>query len=84
MNENLSEWTEWVKLLCPVLTPVVAALFGWLILRRVENIRNTLSRSSDFRTKWANEFFDVYNKFIGSVVKTMVLFNQVQQLRMEQ
>ncbi len=65
-----------VKILLPSLLPtIVAAAFGYFLLRRLEEIKSEVARHSDFSRKWAELFFDASNAFMISVERIMALFS---------
>jgi hypothetical protein len=63
---------ELVKILLPT---GVAAVFGWLLLRRLEEVRSEVARYSDFSRKWAGLFFDASHTFMVSVERLMTLYH---------
>ncbi len=64
------------KILLPSLLPtIVAAAFGYFLLRRLEEIKSEVARHSDFSRKWAELFFDASNAFMTSVERLMALFS---------
>lgn len=62
---------ELVKILLPT---GVAAVFGWLLLRRLEEVKSEVARYSDFSRKWAELFFDASNAFMVSVERLMTIY----------
>jgi hypothetical protein len=62
---------EFVKILLPT---GVAAAFGWLLLRRLEEVKSEVARYSDFSRKWAELFFDASNAFMVSVERLITLY----------
>jgi hypothetical protein len=67
---------EWTKILLPSLLPtIVAAAFGYFLLRRLEEIKSEVARHSDFSRKWAELFFDVSDAFMVSIERLLALFS---------
>jgi hypothetical protein len=65
------DFFEFVKILLPT---GVAAAFGWLLLRRLEEVKSEVARYSDFSRKWAELFFDASNAFMVSVERLITLY----------
>jgi hypothetical protein len=63
---------ELVKILLP---SCVAGAIGWLLLRRLEEIKSEVVRYSDFSRKWAELFFDASNAFMITVERYMTIFH---------
>ena len=55
---QFSTTIELIKILSP---SIVVALIGWLLLRRLEEIKAEVTRRSDFNQKWADLLFDATN-----------------------
>jgi hypothetical protein len=62
---------ELVKTLLPT---GVAAVFGWLLLRRLEGAKSEVARYSDFSQRWAGLFFEASHTFMVSIERVMALF----------
>src|ERR1700736_2717786 len=56
-----------VDLLKILLPTCVAAIFGWVLLRRLEEVKSEAASYSDFSRKWAELFFDASSAFMVSV-----------------
>jgi hypothetical protein len=54
-----------------LLPSVLVALFGLLLLRKLEEIKSDVARRSDFNQKWAALFFDASNALMVSVEHIM-------------
>lgn len=53
----------------------VAAVIGWLLLQRLEEVRSEVARRSDFSRRWADLFFDASHTFMVSVERLMTLYH---------
>jgi hypothetical protein len=61
---------EFVKILLP---SAVAAVIGFMLLRRLEEVKSEVARRSDFNRKWAELFFEASNTFMVSVERLLAL-----------
>jgi hypothetical protein len=71
---------EALKLIASLATPLVVAIFGVLLLRRVEGIKAEVTKLSDFEKRWADGFFITCQEFMTSVERCMTLFCYLPQL----
>lgn len=55
-----------IDLIKSLLPSILLALFGLLLLRKLEEIKTNVARHSDFSQKWAALFFDAANAFMSS------------------
>jgi hypothetical protein len=68
--------TVWALEAARILLPTcVGAAFGWLLLRRLEEVKSEVVRYSDFGRKWAELFFDASNTFMVSVERLMAFYS---------
>ncbi|MGA2143186.1 MAG: hypothetical protein ABSG94_12305 [Brevinematales bacterium] len=72
---------EWAKILTPLLTPIIAGIFGVILLYRIESIKNEISKKHDFNRKWADEFFIACKEFMQCVERYMTLLHQFQAIK---
>jgi len=63
--------------LLALLPTLVVALVGWLLLRRLEEIKSEVARYSDFNRKWADVFFDDCQRFMISVERVLALLSML-------
>lgn len=63
-----------IELIKSFLPSILVALFGWLLLGRLEEIKSEVARRSDFNQKWAGLFFDASNAFMVAVEHLMTSF----------
>ena len=73
--------TETVKLLASVATPIVVAILGILLLRKIESVKATVAKQSGFQTKWAEVFFDCCQEFMKAVEKDLSLWQCLAGLK---
>jgi hypothetical protein len=62
---------ELVKILLPT---GVAAVFGWLLLRRLEEVKSEVARRSDYSRRWADLFFDASHTYMVSLERLLTLY----------
>ena len=72
---------ETIKLLASVATPVVLAIFGLLLLRKIESVKATVAKQSGFQTKWAEVFFDCCQEFMKAVERDLSLWQCLAGLK---
>lgn len=70
-----------IKIIAEICTPFLVFIFGIIILRKTEQIKSSVNRSSDFSVKWANEFFIVYKKFLDETEEMMNLLFHLQSAK---
>ena len=74
--ENLCEYNCLIGLLGPLIT----AILGIGLLKKIESIKNSATKSYDFTKKWADEFYIVCNQYMISVEKFITGLHQIQNL----
>ena len=71
---------EIVKDVASVLNPIFILFLGWFILRRVESIKNQVSKQYEFSSKWANEFFKTCQEYMNAIEKNLSLLHFLNKL----
>ncbi len=61
------------KLAVSLATPILVAIFGILLLRRIEAIKSEVANKSEFHKKWAEEFFQCCQKFMRALERDLAL-----------
>ena len=62
--------------LAKILLPTgIAAVFGWLLVKRLEGVKSEVARYSDFSQKWAELFFDASHTFMVLVERLITLYS---------
>ncbi len=69
---------ENIKIIAEICTPFLLFVFAFLLLRKTEQIKSSVLKSSDFSAKWANEFFEVYKDFLNDTENIMNLLFHLQ------
>ena len=69
---------DWIDALSKLAIPFVLAWIGLLIVRRVETRKADVARSSDFKKRWADNFYDTSQEFMRSTERYMSILNQWQ------
>ena len=64
---------EIVKLSVSVATPIVIAILGIRLLRRIESIKALVANQSDFHKKWADKFFTCCQEFMQTLERDLAL-----------
>ena len=67
------EWLEIGKLAATIANPIVVAILGILLLRRVEGVKALVAKQSDFHKKWADEFFSCCQQFMQALERDLAL-----------
>ncbi|MGO9230891.1 MAG: hypothetical protein ACLQKA_17005 [Bryobacteraceae bacterium] len=63
---------ELVKILLPT---GVAAVFGWMLLRRLEEVESEVARRSDYSRRWADLFFDASHTYMVPLERLLTLYH---------
>ena len=71
---------EAVKLIVSAATPIVVAILGILLLRRIESVKASVAMQSDFRKRWADQFFQCCQSFLVALERELALLTVVAGL----
>lgn len=74
-------WLEIGKLAATIATPIVVAIIGVLLLRRVEGVKAFITKQSDFQKKWAEEFFACGQQFMQALERELTLLTVLAGLK---
>ena len=66
-------WIDIGRLAASVATPIVVAVLGVLLLRRIEEVKAAVAKQSAFRTKWADEFFVTCQEFMAAIEEELAI-----------
>jgi hypothetical protein len=69
----MPNWFEVLKFFATLLTPIVVAILGILLLRRVEGVKSAVAHRSEFHRKWAEQFFECCQQFMGAIEKELAV-----------
>ncbi|HEX7499877.1 MAG TPA: hypothetical protein VF524_06170, partial [Polyangia bacterium] len=72
---------EIAKLIVSAATPIVVAVVGVLLLRRIEGVKAVVARQSDFQKRWAEEFFVCCQSYMQALERDIALLNVRQGLK---
>ena len=72
---------EIAKLAVSVVTPIVVAIIGVLLLRRIEGVKALVASQSEFNKKWAEEFFDCCQRFMQTLERELALLTILTALK---
>jgi len=72
MAQNTS-WLEIIKVVAGAATPILVAVFGILVLRRIEGVKAFFAKQSEFEKRWAEEFFDCCQGFMQALERDLTL-----------
>ncbi len=75
---TLPELKEWVDIISKLALPFVLAWVGLLLVRDIEARKAGVARSSSFKQKWADSFFDTSHEFMKATERYMSILNQLQ------
>lgn len=73
-------WLEIGKLAAGIATPIVVAVIGVLLLRRVEGVKAQVAKQSEFQRKWGEEFFASCQQFMQKLERDLALFTVLMSL----
>ena len=72
-KEEMQVWLEVGNLVASIATPIVIAILGTLLLRRIEGIKATITRQSEFKKKWAEQFFECGQLFMQALERELAI-----------
>lgn len=71
---------EIAKLLVSMVTPLIVAVIGILLLRRIEGTKAEFTKQSEFHTKWAEQFFECCQEFLKSIERELTILQVISNL----
>ena len=71
---------EIIKAIASIGTPIIVAIFGTLLLRRIESVKAEVAKQSEFDKKWAEQFFGCCQEFMNSIERELAILNFLQGL----
>ncbi len=74
-------WFELGKLAASIATPVVVAVLGVFLLRRIEGVKALVAKESDFHKRWADEFFSCCQQFMQTLERFLALLKGLASLQ---
>lgn len=74
-------WLEIVKIIIGAATPVVVAILGVSLLRRIESVKSVVARQSEFQKKWADEFVNCCQSFMQALERDLALLTILSGLQ---
>lgn len=77
----MESWFEIGKFVASITTPIVVAIIGILLLRRVEGVKALVAKQSDFHKKWADEFFSCCQQFMQVLERVLALLTVLSGLQ---
>jgi hypothetical protein len=77
---TFSEIKDFVDIASKLVLPFVLAWIGLLLVRDIEMRKAAVGRSSEFKRKWADSFFDTSHEFMQSAERYMAALNQLQAM----
>ena len=80
-KETVAFWLEIGKLAASVATPIVVAILGILLLRRIEGVKAAVAKQSEFHKKWAEEFFECCQEFMKTLERELALLTILNGLK---
>ena len=80
-KDELEFWLEFGKVAASIATPIVVAILGVLLLRRVESVKAAVAKQSEFHRKWADQFFDCGQQFMQAIERDLALLTVLAGLK---
>jgi len=77
---KLAAIKDWVDTLSKLAIPFVLAWIGFLVVRRVETQKAVVARSSDFKRRWADNFYEISQDFMRSVERYASILFHLQSM----
>jgi hypothetical protein len=78
---SLAELKDWTDVISKLALPFVLAWLGFVVTRLIETRKAGVARSSNFKTKWADSFFETSHEFMKSTERYMSILNQIQGMK---
>lgn len=73
-------WLEVGKLIASIATPIVVAYVGHLFLKKIESVKSTISKQSNFDQKWADQYFECCQGFLRALERELALLKNITLL----
>lgn len=73
-------WLEIGKLAANIATPIVVAILGVKLLRRIEGVKALVAKQSEFHKKWAEQFFECCQGFMQALERELSLLTVLSGL----
>lgn len=70
-KDEVEFWLEVGKVVASIATPIVVVTLGILLLRRIESIKATVVKQSEFHKKWAEQFFECGQQFMQALERDL-------------
>jgi len=70
-----------INLIVNAATPIVVAVIGMILLRRIEGVKASVAMQSDFRKKWADQFFECCQNFMVTLEREVAILTVVSGLK---
>ena len=80
-KEEAKLWLEVGKLVADIATPIVVAILGTLLLRRIESVKAAVADQSEFHKKWAEQFFECCQEFMRALERELALLIILGELK---
>lgn len=71
---------EIIKIAIQAITLIAVVVLGVILLRKIEGIKSEVAKSSEFTSKWAEEFWTTCQEFMRHTERYMAILNQLQFL----
>jgi uncharacterized membrane protein YkvI len=71
---------EIMKLISSIATPIIVLIFGIIITRKIEYIKNEASKKKEWQTKWSENFFKIFQEFNLLVEDLLSLISELSEL----
>lgn len=80
-KDDVSFWLDIAKLGASIATPVVVAILGILLLRRIEGVKAAVAKHSDFQKNWADQFFECCQEFMQALERELAVLTVLAGLK---
>jgi hypothetical protein len=71
---------EILKLIASISTPIIVLIFGIIISRKIEDIKNESSIKRDWQIRWSESFYQTFQKFNTTVEELLVSLHKISEL----
>lgn len=71
---------ETVRIVSSILTPIIVLIFGIIISRKVEDIKNQSSKKRDWQIQWSESFLKTFQEFSFTIEEILYSLFRLSEL----
>lgn len=78
MNENTG--IEILKIISSFLTPIIVLIFGIIISRKIEDIKNQSNKRRDWQVQWSGNFLKIFQEFNFTIEEILYSLFRISEI----